>query len=51
MTDDARTQAEKFKDMAREVEADANEDAFVKAARKVATAPMEKTDQSSKGRP
>lgn len=39
MTDDPKPQADKFRDMARELEADEDEARFEEAARQVATAP------------
>ena len=44
---DPRTQAEKFADLARELECDEDEDRFKAAVRKIGTAPREpKKDQS-----
>lgn len=39
MTDTPKTQADKFRDMARELEADEDEAAFEEKVRRVATAP------------
>ena len=38
-TDDPRPQADKFRDLARELECDEDEDAFKAAVRKIAKAP------------
>lgn len=45
MTDDARPQTEKFKEMAREVEADQSEDAFKAKVEKVARAAKPQRDR------
>ena len=42
---DARPQADKFRDLARELECDEDEDAFKAAVRKIGTAPRPKKDQ------
>jgi len=44
MTDDAKPQADKFRDMARELECDEDEAAFDDKVRKVATAPRPKAE-------
>ena len=41
MSEDPRPQADKFRDLARELECDEDEDAFKAAVRKVGTAPRE----------
>ncbi len=41
MTKQAKPQADKFKELARELECDEDEDAFKAAVRKVGTAPRE----------
>ena len=51
MSEDApKPQADKFKDMAREVQADQGEAAFMEAARKIARAPSQKVPRGQKGR-
>lgn len=49
MPDTEKTQADKFRDMARELEADEDEAAFEDKVRKVATAP--KPDGGTKNEP
>lgn len=46
-TDHDKPQADKFRDMARQLEADEDEARFEETARKVATAPQPKKDQES----
>jgi hypothetical protein len=48
ITDDGRSQRQKFIDAAREHGADGDEDAFRKAVRKVATAPPRKAKKASR---
>jgi hypothetical protein len=45
MAEDPRTQAEKFADLARELECDEDEDAFKAAVKKIGTAPREPKPQ------
>jgi hypothetical protein len=47
MTPDDKTQADKFRDMARELEADENEAAFEEKVRRVATAPKPEPEEES----
>ena len=49
MTDDAKPQAEKFRDLARELECDEDEAAFEEKVRKVATAPPLPTPKVDEG--
>lgn len=44
MTDEPKTQAEKFEKMAKEIECDEDEDAFEDKVRKLATAPKPELD-------
>ncbi|WP_295708874.1 hypothetical protein [uncultured Brevundimonas sp.] len=45
MTEDTKPQADKFRDMARELEADENEAAFEEKVRRVATAPKPEPEE------
>lgn len=45
MTKDAKTQADKFRDMARELESDEDEAAFEEKVRRVATAPKPEAEK------
>jgi len=45
MTDTPKSQADKFRDLARELECDEDEAAFEEKVRKVATAPKPESDQ------
>lgn len=47
MPDDPRTQAEKFADLARELECDEDEDAFDERLKKLATAPKADPEKSN----
>lgn len=45
MTEDTKPQADKFRDMARELEADEDEAAFEEKVRRVATAPKPEPEE------
>lgn len=49
MTDDPKTQPDKFRDMARELECDEDKVAFVEKVRKVAVAPKGRHVEPRKG--
>jgi hypothetical protein len=48
--EDVRTQRQKFTDAARKAEASEDEDAFTRALRRVATAPVTKPKKAARGR-
>lgn len=48
MSDDGRSQRQKFIDAARELGADGDEDTFRRAVRKVATAPPQKAKKAAR---